>query len=59
MLSTETVVTEGSMEIRVQRDLLGAVLQSHTQPLLEGEDLLQVPTQGGAVCTAHPEYTYI
>lgn len=47
------------MEVRVQHDLLGALLQSHTQTLLEGEDLLQVPTQGGAVCTAHPKYTYI
>lgn len=29
--------------------LLGALLQSHTESLLEGEDFLQVSTQRGAV----------
>lgn len=44
------------MKTRVQHDLLGAVLQRHTKALLEGEDLLQVPTQGGAVWTAQSEH---
>lgn len=43
------------MKTRVQHDLLGAVLQCHTKTLLEGEDLLQVPTQGGAVRIAQSE----
>lgn len=47
------------MEVSVLLNLLGTVLQSHTQSLLEGENLLQVSTQGGAVCTAQPEYTDI
>lgn len=38
-------------------DVLGTLLQCHTQSLLEGEDLLQVSTQGGAVGAAQSERT--
>lgn len=58
-LFSETVIIEAEYKttLKLQHHLLDTVLQSHTQSLLEGEDLLQVSTQDGAVCTAQPEYT--
>ena len=37
-------------------DILGALFQRRAQALLEGEDLLQVPTQTAAVRTAQPAH---
>lgn len=52
-LLASTAVAEGFIYFR--HDLLGTLLQSHTQPLLEGEDLLQFSTQRGAVRSTQPE----